>query len=124
MSESADCPYCGQTVQTRKEVDYDNKIKLRCNSCGGLFEYMPGFGSFTLPDKDQRDSVQYHGSTDYSEYSDPSIYDADAPWTVERPQSEVGAFNKLCAIICILCFILPIATIIVFFFSILDLILG
>ena len=118
MSETTECPYCGAITRTQRVVDYDSKIKLRCSSCGGQFEYMPGFGSFSLPDQDRRDSVRHHGSTDYSE---PGVYEAEVPWTIERPPSESGAFNKACAIICILCFILPIISIFILFVSILDL---
>ncbi|MHA2024652.1 MAG: hypothetical protein ACW98U_02030 [Candidatus Thorarchaeota archaeon] len=119
MSESADCPYCGQTVQTRKQVDYDNKIKMRCNSCGGLFEYMPGFGSFSIPDEDRRESVRYHGPTDYE---DPGIYQAEAHWTVERPPSQQTTCGRGCVVLCLLCFILPVIFWITFFFSLFDLI--
>lgn len=118
MSESAECPYCGSNVRTQRVVDYDSKIKLRCSSCGGLFEYILGFGSFSLPDQDRRDSVQYHGSTDYS---GPGAYDTEAPWTIEKPPSEGSGCNKACAIICILCFFFPIISIFWFILSILDL---
>jgi uncharacterized C2H2 Zn-finger protein len=121
MSQTSECPYCGSVVRTQKAVDYDSKIKLRCSSCGGLFEYMPGFGSFSLPDQDRRDSGRYHEST---QYSGPDVYGTEAPWTIERPPSEASGCNKACAILCILCFILPIISIIVFFFSILELLFG
>jgi hypothetical protein len=120
MSESVDCPYCGQTVRTQKEVDYDNKIKLRCSSCGGLFEYMPGFGSFSLPGQDRHESVRYEGPTEYG-YDDPGVYETEVPWTVERP-SQTNDCGKGCIIFCILCFILPVISWIIFFFSLFDLI--
>jgi hypothetical protein len=121
MSETAECPYCGQTVRTQREVDYDNKIKLRCSSCSGLFEYMPGFGSFSLPDQDRQESVRYHGPTEYG-YDDPSIYEAEVPWTVEKPSSQANDCGRGCIIFCILCFILPVISWIIFFFSIFDII--
>lgn len=119
MSESADCPYCGQTVRTQREVDYDNKIKMRCSSCGGLFEYMPGFGSFSLPDQDRRESVRYHGPTDYDE---PGVYEAEVPWTIERPSSSDTGGKACIACFIIMCFIIPMLFGFLFFFSLFDLI--
>ena len=118
MSETAECPYCGPNTRTQRVVDYDSKIKLRCSSCGGQFEYMPGFGSFSLPDQDRQDSVQYHGATDYS---DPGVYEAEVPWTIERPPSEGTTCGKACIVICLLCFFLPIISIFIFLFQIFDL---
>jgi hypothetical protein len=115
MSESAECPYCGQTVHTQREVDYDNKIKLRCNSCGGIFEYMPGFGSFSVPDQDRRESVRYHETTDYDQ---SGVYGGEAPWTVERPAAQGTGCGKACIVLCLLCFFLPIISIFIFFFEI------
>lgn len=116
MSETAECPYCGSSVKTQRVVDYDDKIKLRCSSCGGLFEYMPGFGSFSLPDPTKRDSVLYQGPIDLTQPDD-----FEMPWTTERPPTEGGECERCCAIVCILCFILPVITWIIFFFSLLDL---
>ncbi|MFW9927095.1 MAG: hypothetical protein ACFFDM_10025 [Candidatus Thorarchaeota archaeon] len=119
MSETAECPYCGSNVRTQRIVDYDNKIKLRCSSCGGLFEYMPGFGSFSLPEQDRPESVGYPGSRDYTDHR---VYEVDASWTVEPPQQQGGDCGKCCAIACILCFILPVISWFIFLFSIFDLI--
>jgi hypothetical protein len=77
MSEVPDCPYCGVAVQTDRAMDYDNKIKLRCNNCGGLFEFMPGFGAFSLPENERRGSVRHEGSRRRTSFD---IYEEEAPW--------------------------------------------
>ncbi|MFX1485439.1 MAG: hypothetical protein ACFFCP_19875 [Promethearchaeota archaeon] len=122
MSETVECPYCGSNVRTQRVVDYDNKIRLRCSSCGGLFEYMPGFGSFSLPEQERRESVRYHGPTEYG-YDDPSVYETEVPWTVERPSYEGAASQRGC-VVCfiILCLILPLLFGFIFVYSLFDII--
>ncbi len=119
MPSIAECPYCGSSVHTQKVVDYDNKIKLRCSSCGGLFEYMPGFGSFSLPDQELQKSVRYEGSVQEPYYD---CDEPEAPWTIEKPPLEEGDCGKCCAIACLLCFILPVISWFILILSILDLI--
>ncbi|MFW9810622.1 MAG: hypothetical protein ACFFE6_14700 [Candidatus Thorarchaeota archaeon] len=122
MSETAECPYCGSNVRIQRIVDYDSKIKLRCSSCGGLFEYMPGFGSFSLPEQDRRESFRYQGPTEYG-YDDPGVYETEVPWTVERPYYDEATSQRGCvACFIILCFILPLIFGFIFVFSLFDLI--
>ncbi len=51
LSESVDCPYCQNSVPVPVAQDNVSSQYLRCRSCGGIFEYMPDFGAFSLPDK-------------------------------------------------------------------------
>jgi hypothetical protein len=51
LSESIDCPYCQNPVAVPVVQDSVTSQYLRCRSCGGIFEYMPDFGAFSLPDK-------------------------------------------------------------------------
>lgn len=108
MSEVPDCPYCGSAVRTERIMDYDSKIKLRCNNCGGFFEFMPGFGAFSLPDDERRgsrSSVRYEGSVPGYQYD---VYEEDTPWGTERPPMQGGGCGAVCVIIFCFCFILPI----------------
>ena len=106
MSEVADCPYCGSRVQTTQTMDYDSKFKLRCNNCGGFFEYMPGFGAFSLPEEQQRGPVRYEGSAFRPRYE---VYEEDAPWGTERPYyPPESSCGNCCAGLIFCCCILPI----------------
>ena len=113
MSEEAYCPYCGATVRTERVMDYDSKIKLRCTNCGGFFEFMPGFGAFSLPEQERmgsRGSVRREGFMPDSRYD---VYEADAPWGSERDDSDVplaqgGGCGVACFVISCFCCFLPI----------------
>ena len=108
MSESIDCPYCGAKVQTDRVLDSENKVRLRCRNCGGIFEYLPGFGPFSLPDEAQRGSIRYEGSM--SGYGEDD-YEPETSWGTERPQqgncgNACGAFFCFCVFIFILAIVL------------------
>ncbi len=60
VSEPVTCPECGASVTARKPGDFDQSIKLRCQSCGAVFEYIPGFGSFSEQGNEGR--AAYGGS--------------------------------------------------------------
>ncbi len=105
MSEVPDCPYCGAAVRTDRVLDYDNKVKLRCNNCGGIFEFLPGFGSFSLPEQEQRTSVRHEGSLPGYRYD---VYEADAPWVTEEPSRPQNGCGTACFVVICLCCILPI----------------
>lgn len=104
MSEAPDCPYCGSKVHTERVMDYDSKIKLRCNNCGGFFEFMPGFGAFTLPEQERSGSVRHEGSfrPHYEDYGD------EAPFMYERPPAEQSECGSCCGVAFCLCCVLPI----------------
>jgi hypothetical protein len=103
MSEVPDCPYCGAAVHTDRVMDYDSKIKLRCNNCGGFFEFMPGFGAFTLPDEERRGPVRHEGSVRRTSFD---IYQAEAPWeSAERPPPAGNCGTACFVIICFCCFL-------------------
>jgi hypothetical protein len=105
MSEIPDCPYCGAQVHTDRVMDYDNKVKLQCRNCGGIFEFLPGFGSFSLPEQEQRRSVRREGSAFRPHYE---VYESEAPWGVERPPEQQGGCGACCGILFCLCFIIPV----------------
>jgi hypothetical protein len=108
MSEVPDCPYCGNKVHTDRVMDYDSKVKLRCNNCGGFFEYMPGFGAFTLPELERRGSVRHEG------FFRPH-YEDEVPWETDTQPTQQSNCGNCCGVAVCLCCVLPI---IMFIFSI------
>ena len=105
MSEVPDCPYCGNPVHTDRVMDYDSKIKLRCNNCGGFFEFMPGFGAFTLPEQERRGSVRHEGPAFRPHYE---VYEDDAPWVTDTQPAQQSNCGSCCGVLFCLCFVLPI----------------
>jgi predicted Zn finger-like uncharacterized protein len=105
MSQNADCPYCGSSVPVDdSRVAYDEKISVRCRNCGGLFEYMPGFGSFSVPGEGPR--TQRQGPV-RNEGSYPSTtYDGEAPWGTEPPPRQ-QSWCGTCCTICCCCLLFP-----------------
>ncbi len=108
MSQTADCPYCGSRVAlTQTRVGYDEKVRVYCPNCGGQFEHMPGFGSFSIPGEGPR--TQQRISTDGAYPG--TTYEDGSPWKTEsRPpqQSGCGTCCGICICIIILFTILPI----------------
>ncbi|UCE09366.1 MAG: hypothetical protein JSW61_10360 [Candidatus Thorarchaeota archaeon] len=51
MSTSPVCPYCGTINQPEPRFEYDEKVDIRCDNCGGVFEYLPGFGAFSIGER-------------------------------------------------------------------------
>jgi hypothetical protein len=86
-------------------MDYDDKIKLRCTNCGGFFEFMPGFGAFTLPEEERRGSVRHEGSAFRPHYE---TYESDVPFTIERPPARDNECGSCCGVAVFCCCILPI----------------
>lgn len=57
MSEVITCPQCGATVTPGRKLGGDEEsVKMRCNSCGAVFEYIPGFGSFSISGDQQQET--------------------------------------------------------------------
>jgi hypothetical protein len=111
MSDVPVCPYCGAPVHTDRVMDYDDKIKLRCNNCGGFFEFMPGFGAFSLPENERGGRVRYEGSAFRPHYE---AYEDDAPWGFEQGEAQQSGGGACCGVLLCLCCVLPI---ILFIFS-------
>ncbi|MFX1580359.1 MAG: hypothetical protein ACFFBJ_11970 [Promethearchaeota archaeon] len=105
MSEVPNCPYCGAPVHTDKMMDYDNKIKLRCNNCGGYFEFMPGFGAFSLPKNERGGRVRQEGSAFRPHYE---VYESDTPYGFEQDQVQQSGGGGCCGVLLCLCCVLPI----------------
>ena len=105
MSEILECPYCGAGVPSDRAMDYDNKVKLRCKNCGGFFEYLPGFGAFSLPEEERRVSTRTEGSVSGTYYG---FSQSESPWEIERPPTEAGSAGAACFIILCMCCFLPI----------------
>jgi len=101
MSELPECPYCGSRVpMDSTRVGYDEKVVVQCRNCGGQFEYMPGFGAFSLPGEGSRIPSQVRTEGSYS----GSSYDDDA-WSMDRPAQQSG-----CGTCCTICICLIIIT--------------
>lgn len=115
MSQNPDCPYCGSNVRLDDaRVGYDEKVKVRCPNCGGQFEFMPGFGSFSLPGEGPRTQQQRPVRTEGS-YSGTE-YGRDDPWTTETPPPQKSGCGTCCTICCC-CLLLPtIITVMIFGF--------
>jgi hypothetical protein len=98
MSENPTCPYCGSIVPAdSRQLNSDEKVQMRCRSCGGVFEYLPGFGAFSLPGQESRKS----SSSDDGSFPG-TIYEGDAPYTIERPPQQQSACGTCCTLICCL----------------------
>ncbi|NWF96338.1 MAG: hypothetical protein HXY34_09355 [Candidatus Thorarchaeota archaeon] len=50
MSEPNACPYCGNLITDPRILQSEVTIRSRCTKCGGVFEYIPGFGLFSTGD--------------------------------------------------------------------------
>jgi hypothetical protein len=109
MSEVPDCPYCGAPVHTDRVMDYDNKIKLRCSNCGGFFEFMPGFGAFSLPEQERRGSRRSVRQDGFGSHYE--AYEDQASWGTERPPDQQGSCGSCCGVLFCLCCLLPIVII-------------
>ena len=112
MSQDADCPYCGSSVHTDPgRVGYDEKVTVRCHNCGGQFEYMPGFGSFSLPGEGPRTQQR----RERTEGSYPSTgYQGDAPWTIGDDQPKKSGCGTCCTICCC-CLLFPFLSMLMIF---------
>ncbi len=92
MAEETSCPYCGLPANAGT-AESDEKKTLRCSRCGGYFDYIPGFGAFSLSDEEQS---EHRRSQRWSGYS-------GVPRTIEfSSESEGGPCIACCVIICIL----------------------
>ena len=54
MSDQPTCPYCGAPISSQPSGEYDQSIRMRCPNCRGVFEYIPGFGTFSLSDEERQ----------------------------------------------------------------------
>ena len=63
MSQETNCPYCQAEYSIPVTMDDTSTIHMRCNKCGGVFEFMPDFGSFSLPDQGRGFTPTRGGST-------------------------------------------------------------
>lgn len=105
MSENPDCPYCGSSVPLdHARVGYDEKVKVRCRNCGGEFEYMPGFGSFSLPGEGPHTQRQRPVRTEGSYPG--TVYEGEASWTTETPRPKQSGCGTCCTICCC-CLLFP-----------------
>ena len=57
MSDLPTCPYCGAPISSRPAGEYDQSVRLRCPNCRGVFEYIAGFGTFSLSDEERQSST-------------------------------------------------------------------
>lgn len=99
MSQNPDCPYCGSSVSIdHVRAGYDEKVRVQCRNCGGQFEYMPGFGSFSLPGEGPRTQRRVTSEGSYP----GTVYQGDAPWTTETPPRKQSSCGTCCVICCCL----------------------
>lgn len=110
MSEIPVCPYCGTRVDIGTELDYDKKVNLRCSNCSGLFEYLPGFGSFSLQDG-ARDDTQVARPMDERRWARQY---ADGFEDAVELEGSSSACGTACVCIFCLCFLSPTLMIVVY----------
>ncbi len=102
------CPYCGERPWAGGPPGLDRSVKVRCRKCGGVFEYMPGFGTFALPDMGRHETpdVVPSGVT-----FGPSYTDGTSPQPVgmvEEEEAETQEAQGCCGkcVICCVCWVL------------------
>ena len=49
MDIRTDCPYCSNNLDLTQSQLPTGPIAVKCPFCGKIFEYIHGFGSYTLP---------------------------------------------------------------------------
>ena len=104
MSETAECPYCGTPVQTR-QYDYDTRTRIICPNCGGAFEYLSGFGTFSMPGEGRRRGRSRDYSEGYEAHTpsweeDRSGYQDGTTWTIDPPRRQDDGCESCCKVCC------------------------
>lgn len=95
MSEIPECPYCGYGVSIdKRRLSYDEKVKVRCPNCGGYFEYMEGWGAFSLPGEGSHLDSQ----TTYEGPSYGDGYESTSAWEPETAPQQQASLGTCCAI--------------------------
>lgn len=97
MSEIPECPYCASSVPVGgRRLSYDEKVKIRCPNCGGQFEYIEGWGTFSLPGEGPRTQsrMTYEGSYP------GEIYEGSSPWEPESPTQQQSTCGTCCTVLC------------------------
>ncbi|MBN2230335.1 MAG: hypothetical protein JW779_12170 [Candidatus Thorarchaeota archaeon] len=105
MSESIDCPYCSTQLNVTAQDDI-TKQYVRCTNCSGIFEYMPGFGTFSLPDRGMEFSQRLRSTS--------RVY-PDELDSINQQQEQQGGCGGCCIVLIVL-FIFLIINFNLFFF--------
>lgn len=90
MSESTTCPYCGSPVTEPRVLQSEESINVRCYKCGRVFEYIPGFGTFSISDQDSGVTVS-RGPT-YQRMTEEGI---------PPPQQPSNCSGLCCTMVCV-----------------------
>ncbi|MHA2084339.1 MAG: hypothetical protein ACXAEB_12855 [Candidatus Thorarchaeota archaeon] len=123
MSDAPKCPYCGESVAHDVHGNYDDKVNVKCQNCGGVFEYIPGFGTFSVPEDFHSDTQKR--STPAQQQRPPpveqqkQVFESSGPstgpelWEPRGPRFEDkkskeefdtgSACMKICALFCVQC---------------------
>ncbi|MHA1768627.1 MAG: hypothetical protein ACTSV3_02105 [Candidatus Thorarchaeota archaeon] len=100
MSESAECPYCGARVPLDRKYDYDSSARVVCPNCGGTFEYLAGFGTFSVEGEEparEFPRMTIEGSSDWER---PAGFEEETIWRVQHPETEEDVCGSCCKIAC------------------------
>lgn len=70
MSQETNCPYCQAEFSIPVAEGDTSSVHVQCSNCRGVFEFMPDFGSFSLPDQGRgfAPSRRFGGSTRKQEF--------------------------------------------------------
>jgi len=113
MSNEIVCPYCGNAPWSGVSPQGDSSMRVRCDRCGGIFEYIPGFGAFSLPEMGRERSTMGDISGDSFIRSPGPEQQGDR---YAFPQAEQKREGGNCCGTCCCCFILFILLPYLFFF--------
>ncbi|MHA1905226.1 MAG: hypothetical protein ACXADL_09625 [Candidatus Thorarchaeota archaeon] len=126
MSNAPKCPYCGNSVTHDVPGHYDDKVNVKCKNCGGVFEYIPGFGTFSVPEGIHSDTQkrptptqqqwpqpteqQTPVSVSSGSSQGPELWEPRGPrFEDKKPKEEFdtgSACMKICALFCVQCVLL------------------
>ena len=101
MSEEVICPYCGSAPWSGVSPQGDATRKVRCDRCGGIFEYIPGFGAFSLPEMGRGDRTGDYPRDRFVARPGPS-FDQDR-YDFPKPEEEQPGCGDCCGTCCCIC---------------------
>ncbi len=104
MAESQTCPYCGSPVTEPRVLQSEESLNVRCYKCGRIFEYIPGFGTFTVSESDS--GVEVSRGPTYQRMTEEGI----AP--PQRPSN----CSTLACTMCCMCLLMTLIPFVMFYF--------
>jgi hypothetical protein len=94
-------------------MEYDEKVDVHCDNCGGVFEYLTGFGSFSI-DEEAPSSSHQTRHINGAIWSEPSAVSVSPERT-----GYGGSCGRVCACLCCFGIAFPFLLYILFFLEVL-----